>query len=81
MNPPRHAYTKYTGKPYIYYAGVPITRNVTDNIPEHPNRSIVWPNLEDKKTIEEEVQPMMVDQTMYPNLYFNHNYSANNFAK
>jgi len=83
QNYERHAYTNFTGKPYIYYNGVQINRPnpVSDNSTNHPNRSIIWPNVNDKHSIEYDERPFMVKQTLFPKLYSNCNYSADNFFK
>ena len=48
VNINRHAYTDYTGKPYIYYNGVPFTKKYSgDCYQEHPYRTVVRTNLPD----------------------------------
>jgi len=83
MNFERHAFTNFTGKPYIHYNGVSFNkpRTVPSNLADHPKRSIIWPNITDNQTIEQSEIPYEVDQSMYPQLYRNCNHCANNFFK
>ena len=41
-NPNSHSYVPYTGKPYIFFAGVPLnTQFQCGSSPEHPIRTII----------------------------------------
>jgi len=81
MNPNihRNSYVPYTGKSYICRNGHQIDRTaITYQVQEHPNRSIVFPTVEDRLTIEEE-NP--TSPSLYSGFYANCNYSANNLFR
>lgn|SRR5690606_16506736 len=67
----RHAYTNFTGEPYIYYNGVHVNkpRVGPPNSTDHLDRSIIWPNNNGCTSIEQDQRSYQVNQSMAPQSY------------
>jgi|SRR5271154_1109940 len=46
-----HSYVPFTGKPYIYYNGIPYVVKNSRNCDEHPYRTIVRTNVDDCRIV------------------------------